>query len=813
MGTLLQDIRVAIRILARNPGFTAVALVVLTLGIGANSAVFSVVNSVLLEPLPYKDSDRLMQLGREVPQGRSDAVSISQFLFWRANNRSFTRMATYDGRGGGTNLVEGDHPERIPSIRVSVEFFDVLQVSPQLGRSFTIEDGHDGAEPVVIISDGLWRRRFGADPSIIGRVLRLSGSDRTVIGVMARDFDFNTHAEMWMPLTTVFAPQDRSAVYYVVARLNDGSTAETAQSDMNSVGERLRAEYPDLMVERERIFVRAHLDQVVGRVRPALMILMGAVALVLLIACANVANLLLARATGRRKEIALRAALGAGRLRIVRQLLTESVLLAVSGGMLGLVAARWGLGALTAMEPEHLPRFDTIDVDGTVFAFTLVLAVVTVILFGLFPSFQACKIDLHQVLKEGTSRTSAGPRRGRARGILVVTEVALALVLLIGATLLIDSFVRITRLDPGYDYEHVLTMKMSFGGATELTTARFTDVTRQIAERLKATPGIETAATISTLPLQHGLMTFFNVEGNTEAEGANARGMAQWRMIASDYFKAMGIPLVRGRTFTETDTTDSQRVIIVNEALVRKYFPNEDPIGRGLQSGDPSTGAPPDRIVGVVGDVREVALDRPESPTVFSFSAQADDGTTAFLASVLPTCWVVRTTGDPLGHANTIRSAVLAVDPEQPISSVRSMEQVMSESMARRQFNTALLTIFASVALLLAVVGIYGIMSYSVAQRTHEMGIRMALGAARGETLRLVLGHGMKLAVIGVVIGVVGAFALTRLMLSMLYEISATDPKTFVLASLIILLTAAIACLGPALRATRVDPMVALRCE
>jgi len=544
-----------------------------------------------------------------------------------------------------------------------------------------------------------------------------------------------------------------------------------------------------------------------------LMILLGAVTLVLLIACANVANLLLARATGRRKEIALRAALGANRSRIVRQLLTESALLAVAGGMLGLVVARWGLEGLSALEPAHLPRFDTVEVDATVFVFTLVLAVVTVVLFGLFPAFQACKIDLHQVLKEGTNRTGVGARGGRARSVLVVTEVAMALVLLIGATLLIDSFVRITRMDPGYDYEHVLTMKMSFGGTIPPTTAQFTNITRRMTERLESLPGIRAAATISTLPLQHGLMTFFTVEGSEAPQDASSRAMAHWRMISANYFEAMGIPLIRGRTFAETDTADGEPVIIVNEALVRKYFAGEDPIGRGLQSGPPSPENPPSRIIGVVGDIREVALDRPESPTVFSYAAQADDGTTAFLANVLPTCWVLRTAGAPMDFADAVRRGVLDVDPHQPVSSVHPMAQVMSESMARRQLNTALLTIFASVALLLAVVGIYGVMSYSVAQRTHEIGIRMALGAARGRTLRLVLFHGMKLALIGVVIGVAGAFALTRLMARMLYEISATDPGTFVLASSVLLLTAAVACFVPALRATRVDPMVALRCE
>jgi predicted permease len=809
----MQDLRYALRTMARNPGFTIVALVILMLGIGANSALFSVVHSVLLDPLPYPDSERLMQIGRELPMGRSSAVSATQFLFWEEHNRSFETMATYDGQGGGTNLVEGDRPEFLPALRVSSRFFEVLGAPPQIGRDFAPEDGVEGAAKVAIISDGLWRRRFGGDPLVLGRVLRLSGVNHTVIGVAARGFQFNTHGDIWTPLTLVFDSQDRGAVFYVVARLKPEATLQSAQVDMTAVAERLRAELPDTMGDREKVFVRPHLEQVVGSVRPALLILSGAVGLVLLIACANVANLLLARATGRKREIALRATLGAGRWRIVRQLMTECLALSLAGGSLGFLLSRWGISALIRSGPGNLPRAAAIEVDGTVFLFTLVVAVVSVVLFGLFPALQATKVDLHEALKEGSSRAGVGLRGGRARGALVVSEIALALVLLVGATLLIDSFLRVTRLNPGYDYDRVLTMKMSFGGMGDLTSAKFTNLTRDFIERLEASPGIERAATISTLPLEHGLMNLFNVQGRPAPDGGREPGRAQWRIISNDYFQVMGIPLRRGRTFTDLDTQGSERVTIINDALARRYFADEDPIGRALVSPDPSSDDPPTRIVGVVGDVRELALDRPATPTMFVPAAQEADEVTAFIANILPTGWVVRTAGDPLTYGPVVQREMLGVNRELPVSNIRSMEQVMGTSIATRQFNTLLLALFAGLALLLAVAGIYGVMSYSVAQRTHEIGVRMALGAARGATLRMIFGQGMRLAAIGVVVGILGAFALTRLMLSLLFEISATDPLVFLLVTAVLFAAAAVACVVPALRATRVDPLIAMRSE
>jgi len=804
-----QDLRYAIRTMGKNPGFSAVALIVLALGIGANSALFSVVNSVLLEPLPYPEPDRLMQIGRELPMGRSSAVSITQFVFYRDNSHTFENMATHDGQGAGINLVEGDRPESIPSIRVSSEFFGVLGANPQIGRDFAPADCEPGAEKVAIIGDGLWRRRFGADPSIIGRALRLSGKSYTVVGVMARGFDFKTHAEIWTPLTLVADAADRSAVYYIVARAKPGVTVATAQSDMDAVVGQFRSVYPDLLDEQERPFVGTLLDQVVGSTRTALLILLGAVGLVLLIACANVANLLLARATGRRREIALRAALGAGRMRIVRQLLTESALLALIGGVLGLLVARGSMALLLAMRPSNLPRLDVIRVDGAVLGFTLGVALLTGVLFGLFPAIQASRLNLHEALKEGTNRGSVGGRQGRARAALVVSEIALALVLLTGAGLLVDSFLRVVRLDPGYDYEQVLTAKMSLAGKPDLTTETFNNLVQQVVERLEASPGIEAAATISTLPLEHGLMTFFRIAGRSEPDSEANQGRAQWRLISPDYFLAMGIPLIRGRAFDHHDASDAAPVVIVNQALARRYFPDQDPVGQEFLGASPDD--PPTRIVGVVGDVREITLDRPPTPTVFAPAAQAPDGITAFLANVMPTCWVVRTQGDPASFGNVLQREVLEVDPEQPLSNIRSMGQIMSTDVARRQFNTLLLTVFAGLALLLASVGIYGVMSYSVAQRTQEIGVRMALGAARTQTLGMILGQGMKLAALGVAIGVAGAFGLTRFMESMLFEVSATDPRTFVVTALALLLAAAAACLIPAARATRVDPLVALR--
>ncbi len=807
----MQDARQAVRLMMKNRGFTAVALAVLALGIGANTALFSVLNAVLIKPLPYTEPDRLVQLGRELSIGRSNAVSPSQFLYWSEHNRSFSAMATYEGRGGGLNLVEGDRPERVASLGVSPGFFGVLGVAPQVGRDFLPEDGIEGAPKAVMISDGLWRRRFGGDAAVIGRPIRLSGEQRTVIGVMARGFDFINHADVWTPLALTFDPQDAAAVYYVVGRLQPEASLATAQTEMAAVAAALAGEHPALMREGEGVFAQPYLNQLVGTLRPALLMLLGAVALVLLIASANVANLLLARATERRREMALRTSLGASRGRIVRQLLAESLLLALLGGGLGLLVARAGVGLLIQFNPTNLPRLDIIEIDGPVVAFTIAIAVVTGVLFGLVPALQASKIDLQEALKEGSAGAGTGVGRGRARGALVVSEMALALVLLVGATLLLDSFSRVTSLDPGYDYQQVLTLKMSPGETEGLTTAKLTRFVAQAAERLEAQPGIEAAATISTLPLEHGLMSRFNVEGRDQPDSTEQEGRAQWRLISPDYFRAMDIPMLRGRTFNEHDTAETPPVIIINEALAERYFPDEDPIGKGLLTGGPED--PPERIIAVVGDISELALDRPPVPTIFAAATQASDGTTAFLANLFPTSWVIRTAGDPASYGPAVRSTILALDPEQPVSNLRPLAELMSTSIATRQLSTLLLTLFAGLALVLAVVGIYGVMSYAVAQRTQEIGIRQALGATGGATLRLILGQGLRLALIGIVLGILAALGLSRLLLALLFETTATDPKTFAAASLALLLAATAACLVPALRATRVDPLVALRNE
>ncbi len=808
----LRDIRQAIRMMAKNRGFAAVALIVLALGIGANSTLFSVLNTVLLKPLPYHQADRLLQLGRQLPAGRSNAVSISQFLYWRDHNHSFSRMATYEGRGGGLNLVAGDRPERVASLGVSSNFFAVLGISPQVGRGFGAEDGKPGAPAVAIISDGLWRRRFAADPSIVGRSIRLSGAQRTVVGVMARGFDFINHADVWTPLTLVFDPQSSASVYYVVARLEDGATLAGARSEMNTLAAALRDDYPDLMREGEGAFVQPYLDQLVGNVRPALLLLLGAVALVLLIACANVANLHLARATARRREMALRVSLGASRAQIIRQLLTESMLLALVGGALGLLISRAGIGLLVAFEASGLPRLEALEIDGLVIGFTLAVSVVTGVLFGLVPAFQASRVDLQGALNDGAAGAGVGAKQGRARSALVVSEIALALVLLIAATLLLSSLAKVTDLDPGYDHQQVLTFKMSPGRTEGLTTGELGRLVEQVTTRLEAKPGIEAAATISTLPLEHGLMDAFDIEGRPRPDGKAPEGRAQWRLISAGYFRAMGIPLLQGRTFSAHERAESDQVVIINQALARRYFPDQDPLGQRLV-GDPAADDPPRRIVGVVGNVSELALDRPPTPTVFAAASQAPDEVTSFLANLFPTSWVIRTTGDPARFGSLVREEILAVDPEQPISSIRPLAELMSATLAGRQLSTLLLSLFAGLALLLAMVGIYGVMSFTVAQRTREIGIRQALGATGKATLGLIVGQGVRLALLGVGFGILGALGASRLLLSLLYETEATSPATFAAAALALLAAAAAACLVPALRATRVDPIVALRNE
>jgi len=669
MSTLIQDIRYAIRTLFGSPGFTLVVLAVIALGIGANSALFSVVNSVILRPLPYGEPEQLVQLGREFPRGRSDATTIQHVAYWRENSRSFDDVAAYEGRGGGLNLVGEGQPEHLPSLRVSTNFFQVLKVDPQHGRHFALADSHDGAEKVAMISDGLWRRRFASDPAAVGKVIRVSGEQRTVIGVMQRGFDFINNADIWTPMSIVPSPDDRASVYYVVARLKQDVLLEAAQIDIDQVAEQLRADFPETMAENERAYVNPLLNQVIGNVRPALLMLGGAVGIVLLIACANVANLLLARATRRQRELALRAAIGAGRGRIIRQLITESAVLATAGGALGLAAAHGGLSLLIRFRPAELPRLDAVHVDARVLGFTLIVTLITVVLFGLPPAIRASRVDLNSALKDGGGGSVA--QGGRARELLIISEVALAMILLIGATLMIKSFSRLTGLDPGFDHEQTLTMKMAFGGRADLTSQYFNDFSTRVKEQLEAMPGIEQAGTISTLPLEHGLMGTFQAPGAVGEQGA-APGRNQWRITTPGYFEAMGIPLLRGRDFNNLDSPDSEQVVIINRELGRQAFAEQDPLGQMLLVDGPDQ--PASRIVGVVGDIREVGLARPPAPTVFVPASQMPDGTIQFLAGLFPTCWVVKTQGQPMASADAIQKAILSIDPELPVSSVRGLE-------------------------------------------------------------------------------------------------------------------------------------------
>jgi putative ABC transport system permease protein len=812
METLMQDLRYAFRTLLKNPGFSFVAVLVLALGIGANSAIYTVVNAVLLRPLPYPDSGRLVQVYRQFKTGVSEAVSATKFLYWKEHGQSFEFLAAYDVLGGGMNLTEVDQSERVSAIRVSPEFFRVLGVGPRVGRDLQAQDGLPGARRVAVISDGLWRRRFGADARIIGRPIRLSGEDHLVVGVMPRNFKFENPVDVWTVLRLEPGAEDNSNMYLVLGRLRAGATLGSARGDVAALGERFRSDYPKLMEGQEAVGVRPYLEFVVGEVRPALMILLGAVALVLLIACANVANLLLARGISRTREIVLRAVVGAGRWRIARQLLTESLMLSLLGGAAGLLLGWWGLKILQAFNPVDLPRLNETGLDGSVLLYTLALSLATGALFGLGPAFQAVRLDLQEALKEGGSRSTAGAQRQRLRGSLLVGEFALALMLLIGSALLVQSLLRIQRVEPGIDPRNVLTMKMSLGGSGYGTTAAVDDLLHRVIQRIESLPGVGAAAAVSSLPFELGPDSGFHIPGRPRDEEVSA----QIRVATPHYFKAMRMPVIRGRGIEDTDTMGSLRVMVINETLARRLFQGADPLGKELvMGGDPAgeLGETPRQIVGSVGDSREQGLDQPVPPTVFIPFAQLPDPLMAIFSKILPTCLVVRTAGEPTGYSTAIQAELSAVDRRQPVSDVRSMERIIAESIGRRRFNALLLTIFAIVALVLAAAGIYGILSYSVSQRSNEIGIRMALGATRAGALRLVMREAMVLAGVGVALGLAGALLLTRVLSGFLFGVRATDPLTLAGTSLFLMTVAAVSSFLPALRATTVDPATALRSE
>jgi putative ABC transport system permease protein len=810
MATFWQDLRYGARMLLRNPGFSFVAIVTLSLGIGANTAIFSLVNAVLLQPLPYRDPARIVRIGGANLRTGKDMGSFSpqDFYDWKARNTVFESIAAYDG--WSPSLTGEGEPEKIEAGRVSASFFSILRAQPTIGRAFLPHEEERGNHMVVVLSHRLWQRRFGADPAIVGKQISLSALSYTVIGVMPARFEFPrltgamlNEPELWAPFAPDLNDWTRSsrAVDAGIARLKPHATLDEAEAEMKAIAGQLEQQYPETNAGAGVSIASLH-ESLVGKSRAALLIFLAAVALVLLIACANVANLLLARASVRQKEIAIRTALGAGRARVIRQLLTESILLAALGGALGLLLALWSTDLLVAGASGVLPHLGAIKMDGLVLGFTFLVSLMTGIAFGVTPALQASKPDLNEMLKEGGRTSGASVGNRRARNLLVIAEVAVSLVLLVGAGLLIKSFLRLQEVKPGFDPERVLAMEMFLPGAKYPEEYQHIAFFEQVLTRTQALPGVEAAGVVSVLPIGENYDRFgFTVEGEPPLPPGEGPSADRY-MVSSGYLRAMGIPLLGGRQFNEQDGTNAPPVVIVNENFARHYWPNQSAVGKRIRTGDETN--PWREVVGVVADVKQYGLDTPSTLQIYLPHGQSPSQQMVM---------VVKTKGDPESQVASVRNEVWAVDKDQPVYNIRTMEQLLSKSMAQRRFNMLLVGIFASVALVLAAIGLYGVMAYSVTQRTHEIGIRMALGAQAKDVLKMVVGQGMMLALLGVVVGLTAAFALTRVMSSLLFNVSATDPTTFIGVSLLLSLVALMACYIPARKATRVDPMVALRYE
>ncbi len=818
MNTLFQDLRYGARMLLKNPGVTAVAVVTLALGIGANTAIFSVVNAVMLRPLPYKNPDRVVSLWENVPEYGRWRVTPANFLDWKKQSTVFEDMAAF---GASTMTLTGvGEPEQMMGTRASAGYFAVIGTEPMLGRSFLQEEYEPGKGQVVVLGHRFWQRRFGGDPTIINKAITLDGVSYTVTGVMppgiypvwattSGHISFNQdEQQFWTPMsfTAQWAAVRTAHVLGVVGRLKAGVTIEQATAEMNTIGARLEQEYA--ANKGEGIIVNPFMNEVVGAARPALLTLLGAVALVLLIACANIAGLLLAQHAARSKEIAIRAALGAGRGRLVRQFFLEGLLLSIMGTAAGIALAMFGIDLMLKLLPSQLPRFSQTQLDGRVLAFTLLLSFITCLVFGLVPAWQASRLDLQATLEQGGRTSGTGASRQRFRQLLVVFQVGLAVMLVIGAGLLMKSFWRLRQVDPGFKPENILSLSLTLPQSKYREPQKINAFYNQLIEGLSGLPGVDAAAIAYDHPLQSNWIDSFAFEGRPAPEAGKGPS-ANFTSVSWDYFRTVRTRIVRGREFTAQDDQDHPGVAIVNEAFVRQYFPNELSLGQRLKLSPPARIWNNQRltsfeIVGVAQDVKSGGLNAETEPTYYVPSAQAPLQDMMIL---------VRTSGDPTALVPALRNAVWSIDADQPIANISTMEKIVADSIAQPRLSMLLMGLFGALALILAAVGIYGLLSYAVTQRTQEMGIRIALGARTQDVLKLILRQGMTLALIGIAIGLIGSFALTRLIEGLLFGVTPTDATTFVAVSGVLIGVALLACYFPARRATKVDPLVALRYE
>ncbi len=801
MNSILQDLKYSIRTLAKSPGFTLVAILTLALGIGSNTAIFSVVNAVLLRPLPFQNPARLVWSWGNCPLCDRGAVSPADLLVYRAENHSFAHYGAMAVGDSLFNLTGSDKPIQIKGSMVTAGFFDALGIQPRYGRVFNESDEETTDPDVVILSHHLWQDRFGGDPNVIGKSISLDGKSRTVIGVLSADIPVLTEADLWFPAPYLNQGMQTHRSHFLrpIGLLKPGVTISQAQSELDAIAARLATQFP---VTNKGWSVKLEPLQtvLVGNVRPAFMVLIGAVSLVLLIACANIASLLFARNTARQREIAIRTALGAGRSRLLRQLLTESLVLALAGGLVGIFLANAGVELLKQLGPQSLPRLDEVNVNGAVLAFTFVTAILTSILFGFGPALKASRRDLTQSLKEGGASGDSRSKH-RAHNALVVAEVALSVVVLIASGLLLNSFYRLMRVHLGFDPANVLTTEVSLVSPRYDEEPKRESLFHALQDRLQSAPGVKSAGFISELPLSgEANDTFFTI---TEYHPANPNDNedADFRNIDGDYFGAMRIPLLAGRSFERQDSTESRNVVIINEPFAQKYFPNENPIGKHLKMFEGKPEFAMREIVGIVGGNKHFALQESLRPEMFK------------PGSFTRMNIVVRSAGDPAMLTTTVREALHAIDPDEATSTFRTMDDVISTSASGDRFNTVLLGAFAAIALLLTAAGIFGVLSYLVTQRTREIGLRMALGAQPEDVLRVVVGHGLRLVLLGLCIGVAAALVVTRWMSSVLFDVKPTDPLTFAAVAVLLTAVAFLASYVPARRAMRVDPMVALRYE